>query len=199
MTDNTSSQRPVWILFREFFKIALFVIGGGYAILLVAEEIFVKKYHWLREGELTEMLTLIQAVPGLTAGNIAIYIGYRVAGFPGALAALSGVALPSLVIITLVAMGFANLPMDNRFIQGAFVGIRTAITGLMLATLLRIWRNSIRSKVQLTLFLVGLTAVLLFNTNPGWLILSGLIFGLLYCLLFCREMPAAAIEEKPAP
>lgn len=197
MTDNTSNHHPVWTLFREFFKIALFVIGGGYAILLVAEEIFVKKYHWLRDGELTEMLTLIQAVPGLTAGNIAIYIGYRVAGFPGALAALSGVALPSFVIITLVAMGFAHLPMDNRFIQGAFIGIRTAITGLMLATLLRIWRNSIRSKVQFVLFLAGLLAVLFFHTNPGWLILFGLIFGLLYCLFFCREMPAAAIEEKP--
>ncbi|NLF92475.1 MAG: chromate transporter [Oligosphaeraceae bacterium] len=199
MTGNTATQSPIWILFREFFKIALFVVGGGYAILLVAEETFGKKYRWLREGELSEMLTLIQAVPGLTAGNIAIYIGYRTAGFWGALAALTGVALPSFLVITLIALGFAHLPMQNHFIQGAFIAVRTAITGLMLATLLRVWRQAIRSRVQLAIFLGGLAAVLLFHTNPGWLILFGLVFGPLYCLLLCRDLPAAAREEKSTP
>ena len=62
------------LLFWNFFKIALFVVGGGYAIILAAEEIFVRKLRWLKDGELLEMLTVIQAIPGLTAGNAAIYV-----------------------------------------------------------------------------------------------------------------------------
>ncbi len=74
-SQNVSKARMLWLLFWEFFKIASFVVGGGFAILIVAEDVFVKKYHWLRDGELSDMLALIQTVPGLTAGNIAIYTG----------------------------------------------------------------------------------------------------------------------------
>ncbi|MGN0849555.1 MAG: chromate transporter, partial [Victivallaceae bacterium] len=102
----------LWLLFWEFFKIASFVVGGGFAILIVAEDVFVKKYHWLRDGELSDMLALIQTVPGLTAGNIAIYTGYRIAGTAGALLALTGVAMPSFIVITAIAAGFSALPLD---------------------------------------------------------------------------------------
>ena len=52
-TELTSQPRGkvLWLLFYHFFKIALFVVGGGYAILLAAEEIFVKRLHWLKDGE----------------------------------------------------------------------------------------------------------------------------------------------------
>ena len=108
-SPNVSKARMLWLLFWEFFKIASFVVGGGFAILIVAEDVFVKKYHWLRDGELSDMLALIQTVPGLTAGNIAIYTGYRIAGTAGALLALTGVAMPSFIVITAIAAGFSAL------------------------------------------------------------------------------------------
>ena len=112
-TELTSQPRGkvLWLLFYHFFKIALFVVGGGYAILLAAEEIFVKRLHWLKDGELMDMLAIIQTIPGLLAGNAAIYVGYRSAGRLGALVALTGVALPSFLVITIVAMGFSWIPM----------------------------------------------------------------------------------------
>lgn len=181
----------LWILFREFFKIALFVVGGGFAILLVAEDVFVRKYPWLREGELSDMLALIQTVPGLTAGNVAIYVGYRVAGLSGALTALTAVALPSFLVITLVAMGFALIPMESAFVRGAFLGVRTAMTGLMLVALARIWKGSVRSPVQLLIFLAGIAGVVVFHVNPGWLIAGALLAGVLYCMGICRVFPRA--------
>ncbi|MDD4818072.1 MAG: chromate transporter [Victivallaceae bacterium] len=178
--NETPYRRRLWILFREFFCIALFVVGGGFAILLVAEQVFVRKRQWLRAGELTDMLALIQTVPGLTAGNIAIYVGHRVAGFPGALLALFAVALPSFIVITLVAVGFDFLPMDNVLFRGAFIGVRTAMAGLTLVVIFQIWRGSVRNKTQLTLCVLGTLAVLFFHLNPGWLILAGLLFGVIY-------------------
>ncbi len=184
-------KHALWILFREFFKIALFVVGGGFAILLVAEDVFVRKYPWLREGELSDMLALIQTVPGLTAGNVAIYVGYRVAGLSGALTALTAVALPSFLVITLVAMGFALIPMESAFVRGAFLGVRTAMTGLMLVALARIWKGSVRSPVQLLIFLAGIAGVVVFHVNPGWLIAGALLAGVLYCMGICRVFPRA--------
>ena len=196
MPENMSKGRKLWILFYEFFKIAAFVLGGGFAILVVAEDVFSKKLHWLRDGEISDMLAIIQTVPGLTAGNIAIYVGYRIAGFLGALAALVGVALPSFVIITFVAMGFGSIPMKNRFIQGAFIGVRTAMAGLTLVALLRVWKGSIRDKLQFTLFLLGVLLIIFFHLNPGWLIGGSLIFGPFYCILLCKKMPLATEPQE---
>ena len=85
-------------LFWEFFKISLFVVGGGYAIIVVADEVFGRKLKWLKEGELLDHLPVFQMVPGLIAGNTAIYTGLKVAGRLGAVVALVAVALPSFLI-----------------------------------------------------------------------------------------------------
>ena len=163
--------------------------------MVVAEDVFAKKLHWLKEGEISDMLAIIQTVPGLTAGNIAIYVGYRIAGFPGALAALVGVALPSFLIITFIAMGFGSIPMENKIVQGAFIGVRTAMAGLTLAALLRVWRGSVRDGVQFSLFLIGVLLILIFHLNPGWLIGGSLLFGPLWCMVVCRRMPKATEDE----
>lgn len=197
MDDMEQSRgRAVWILFYEFFKIASFVVGGGFAILLVADDVFVKRHKWLRPNELNDMLAMIQTVPGLTAGNVAIYVGYRVAGFWGALAALTGVAMPSFLVITVIAMGFDYIPLGHPLVQGAFLGVRTAMTGLMLVALGRIWHGSIRSKVQLLIFALGMAGMIFFRINPGWLLAGSLLAGILYCMVICRKMPQAAEITK---
>ena len=191
-----SRKRAIWILFFVFLKIATFVVGGGFAILVVAEDVFSKRHKWLREGELSDMLAIIQTVPGLTAGNIAIYAGYRVAGFWGALAALTGVALPSFLVITIIAMGFGMIPMENPLIQGAFLGVRTAMAGLTLVALLRVWNSSVRDRMQFLLFLAGVFAIIAFHLNPGWLIGGSLVFGVVYCMGICRKLPEAADRKE---
>lgn len=195
-SPNISKARMLWLLFWEFFKIASFVVGGGFAILIVAEDVFVKKYHWLRDGELSDMLALIQTVPGLTAGNIAIYTGYRIAGTAGALLALTGVAMPSFIVITAIAAGFSALPLDHYIVQGAFTGVRTAMAGLMLVALVQLWKSSLRDPLQYAVFIAGIIAVSLFHLNPGWLIGTALILGPVWCMAILRRIPKAAEEEE---
>lgn len=130
-------------LFWELFKISLFVVGGGYAIIVVADQVFGKKLKWLREGELLEHLPIFQMVPGLIAGNTAIYVGLKMAGRLGAAVALVAVALPSFAIFLGVTCGYNFLPMGNVWLDAAFLGLRSALTGLIAATLVKGWRKSV--------------------------------------------------------
>lgn len=123
------------LLFREFFMISLLVVGGGYAIAAVANERFGKKLKWLKEGEILDNLPLISSVPGLIAGNTAIFTGLKTAGRSGAVAALLGVALPSLAVFTAVTLGFGYVPADNAPINAAFLALRSSLTAVVAATM----------------------------------------------------------------
>lgn len=141
-------------LFWEFFKISLFVVGGGYAIAAVADEVFGRKLKWLREGEILDSLPIISTVPGLVAGNTAVYTGLKVAGRLGALVSLVGVALPSYLIFSAVTLGFSSIPQGNPWIEGAFLGLRSALTGVIAGTVwktLRKGRTDWRKGVGVTL------------------------------------------------
>lgn len=132
-------------LFWEFFKIALFVVGGGYAIAAVADEVFGRKLKWLREGEILDHLPIISTVPGLVAGNTAIFVGLKVAGRLGALAALAAVAIPSYLVFMAVTLGFSRIPVDNPWVAGAFLGLRSALTGVVAGT---IWKTLRRGPID---------------------------------------------------
>ena len=132
-------------LFWEWFKIALFVVGGGYAIIVVADEVFGRKLKWIGDGELLDYLPVISSIPGLIAGNSAIYVGLKTHGRVGALAALAGVATPSIMIFLAVSAGFAFIPRDNNLIEGAFLGLRCALSGIIAGT---IWRTLFKARID---------------------------------------------------
>lgn len=132
-------------LFLEWFKIALFVVGGGYAIIVVADDVFGRRLGWLKEGELLEHLPIISSIPGLIAGNSAIYTGLKTHGRLGAIVALAGVATPSILIFLCVSMGFGAIPKGNIWIDGAFLGLRSALSGVIAGT---IWRTLFKARAD---------------------------------------------------
>ena len=119
-------------LFFEFFKISLFIIGGGYAILAVADDVFAKK-GWTEEGEIVDKLPVFQMVPGLIATHTAVYVGNKLAGGLGALVGVTAVALPAIIIFTCVSMGYDALPVGHPLLSSVFVGLRSALTGIIAA------------------------------------------------------------------
>ena len=162
-------MRKLIRLFYEMFSIALFVVGGGYAIIAVADETFSRKLKWTKEGELTDQLPLFQMIPGIMAGHAAVYVGRKAAGFVGSCVAVLGVALPSVVIFTLVSMGYDRIPLDNRWLVAAFGGLRAALTGIILAMVVRTWPKSVKG----------------WRGHLGW--------GLSLAALFVPGMPAIAV------
>ncbi len=125
-------------LFWTFFKIGLFTIGGGQAMIPMISQEVVEK-GWLTIEEVQSFIAISESTPGPFAVNIATYTGVSVlqsAGVGesilGAVCATFGVVLPSLIIITLVAMAFSNL-IKKPAVHSVFSYVRSTVTGLLVA------------------------------------------------------------------
>lgn len=168
------------MLFWGFFKIAALVVGGGYAIVPAAENEFIHRKKLLTEEELLDMMAIIQSLPGIIAGNAALYIGYRAAGVWGALSALLGVATPSTMIILLIAIFLRNIDLNIPAVQGAFAGAQAAITGLIAVTAVRMIRKTITGSFTLIMAIASAAAAIVFKVSPVWVIVAGAILGIAY-------------------
>lgn len=118
-------------LFWEFFKTGLFAVGGGMATLPFLQEIG-EKTGWYTYGDLMNMLAVSESTPGPIGINMATFVGYTVAGVPGAIVATVGEIFPSIVIILIVGMMLARF-RDSKLVDRAFYGLRPASTGLIAA------------------------------------------------------------------
>ena len=153
-------MRRILLLFWDLFSIALFVVGGGYAILSVADEVFAKR-GITKEGEIVENLPLFQMVPGIIAAHIAVFVGRRVAGLGGAVLGVFAVALPSIVIFSFVAAGYERVPVDHPLLSAAFSGLRAGLTGIVAATVLRGWKRTFVDPFAYAVMLAGLGLLVL--------------------------------------
>lgn len=180
MTELPSRRVVIWTLFWEFAKITAVVLGGGYVILSVIEGEFVRKRRWIEQADFLDMVAVAQTVPGIIACNGSVYLGYRLAGFWGALAALTGSALPPVMAIMLLATGVAMLPADNRWINGAFVGVNAAIVGMIFATAWRLGKKVIAGWFEVAMALAITIGMVVFRINPGILMLATIPCGMLY-------------------
>ena len=163
-------------LFWEFFRLSLFVVGGGYAIIAVADEVFARR-GWTREGELIDRLPVFQMIPGLIATHTAVYVGRKVAGRAGAAAGVAAVALPSVVIFTIVSAGYRALPLDNPYLVAAFSGLRAALTGIIASTIVRGWRRSLPDAFAYSLMAAALASLWLGVAVP-WVLTGAMAAGL---------------------
>lgn len=90
-------------LFISFLQIGMFSFGGGYAAMPLIQGQVVNGHQWLTMAEFTDLITISQMTPGPIAVNSATFVGTKIAGVPGALAATFGCILPSCIIVTLIA------------------------------------------------------------------------------------------------
>ena len=86
-------------MFNVFFKIGLFTIGGGLAMIPLIRDEFVERQGWIDDKDITDVLAIAQSLPGVIAVNSATFLGYRLAGIAGALVCTLAVILPSFIII----------------------------------------------------------------------------------------------------
>lgn len=118
-------------LFWEFFKTGLFAVGGGMATLPFLYDIS-DRTHWFTHAQLADMVAVSESTPGPIGVNMATYVGYLSGGLPGAVVATIGLVTPSILVILAVA-AFLGAFRNNRYVNGAFYGLRPASTALILA------------------------------------------------------------------
>lgn len=132
MKHNTPAQeaKSLGTLFFTFFKIGLFTFGGGYAMIALLEEEFIQRRKWLDKDEFLDMAAIAESTPGPVAINSATYLGYKLAGVPGAATATVAVCLPSFLIIYAISL-FLEQFTQLTVIANAFKGIQVCVIYLI--------------------------------------------------------------------
>ncbi len=113
-----------------FFRIGLFTLGGGYAMVQLIEREVVERRRWLSAEEVPNVVAVGLSLPGVVAINMSVYIGYRLRGWQGAVACALGTALPSLLIILAIAIWLPNIK-DSALVERIFSGLRPAVVALI--------------------------------------------------------------------
>ena len=165
-------------LFWAFCRIGGLTFGGGYAMLPMLQAEVVDKYKWATEEELLDYYAVGQATPGIIAVNTATFIGYKNKGIIGALFATAGVVFPSLVIIMIIAGLIKNFS-DIQVVQNAFSGVRIVVCVLILNAVIKLWKNSVKGKLGIIIFILSFVAAALLKISPIYIVIISAIVGLL--------------------
>ncbi len=167
-------------IFKTFFKIGVFTFGGGYAMIpLIGAEV-IDRRGWIAEKDFLELLTLAQSAPGPIALNTAVFVGYKMQRYAGALAAVMGVVVPSFTIILIIAMFFSDI-RDNQWVDAAFRGMRPAVVALIVAPVIGLARGMHAALIAVA------AAVWYWGFSPVWLLLAGAAAGALWVALRGKE------------
>lgn len=152
-------------LFLAFAKIGVMTFGGGYAMLPMLERELIDNRGWTTNEELMDYFAVAQCTPGVIAVNTATFIGYKLYGNLGGIAATLGVVFPSLVIITTIAgvlTNFADIPA----VKHAFAGVRVCVCVLIFNAVVKLWKGAIKDKAALVLFVVIFLLSVFLDVSP---------------------------------
>lgn len=169
-------------LFFIFLRIGLFTFGGGYAMIPAIESEIVDKRQWMNRKDFIDLLAMAQTCPGAMAVNISVFVGYKLRKLPGAIVTTLGVALPSFLIILLVAMFFHKF-QDNEVVKSIFNGIRPAVVALIAAPVFSMARTARIGWTNIWIPVVCALFICLLGVNPIYVLVAAGMCGYLYGLL----------------
>lgn len=171
-------MKKLFELFFIFFKMGSFTFGGGYAMLPIIQEEIVKKRKWATDEEVLDYYAIGQSTPGIIAVNTATFIGYNLKGVFGAFFATMGIVSPSLVIISIIAAFFKNF-QDYAIVQHALAGVRIVVAALILNTVIKMFKDSVKDYLTLALFSLSFIILVFFDLSPIILIILSTIIAII--------------------
>ena len=170
------------MLFKFFItcnKIGAFTLGGGYAMIPIMEREFVDNNHWMDRQEFMDIMVVAQTTPGIFSIDMASHIGYKLKGVWGGIVGAMGIALPSIVVITMIAMFFQNFK-DNIYVNKFFCGVRPAVVALIAAPCFKMARTVDITWSSCWIPVTSCLLIWLLGISPIWIILAAGIGGFLW-------------------
>lgn len=164
-------------IFWSFFKIGPVTFGGGYAMIPLIEREVVDKRKWVKNKDIADIFAISESIPGAIAINSASFVGFRIAGIPGALAALTGVLLPTFAIVIGLCIVFLQV-QHNPKIEAAFRGIRATTVALIVYAGIKIGKTAVLDKTTLFVVMGTVVAMLFGHMNPIVIIVAGAVLGI---------------------
>lgn len=189
-TDTGREKLSFKLLVRlcaVFFKIGLCTFGGGLAMLpMLTEELSVKR-QWVSRDELIDYFAIGQCTPGIIAVNVATFVGYKKQSVIGAVCATLGMIIPSILVITVLALFFSNFA-DAPSVKKAFSGINIAVAALLTKVVVTFIKKAVHNVFHALITAAAFTAVVFFRVHTVWIITAGLVTGLSVYLYELRKM-----------
>ena len=145
-------------------------------IPIIQAEVITRK-GWIKEQEFLDLLTLAQSAPGPISLNTAVFVGYKMYGYRGALSSLLGVVLPSFTILLMVAIFFSQI-RENPIVDAAFRGMQPIVVAIMLAPILGFTKGMHWSMIAVAAAIT--LAIWHFGFSPIYLLIAGAAVGLLW-------------------
>ncbi len=181
-----AGKARLWHIFRTMFKVGALTFGGGYAMVPLFRSEYVDKNRWITDEDMLDMIALSQSVPGAIAINCSILVGYRLKKLPGALVAVAGSVLPSLIVLTAVTFLY-EIVRDNVYVAGALRGIRAAVVALLVSAFLGFMKPFYKDMLSVAAFAAAFLLSLILDISSIYLILGGVVFGLTLGTLRIRK------------
>ncbi|NLM05065.1 MAG: chromate transporter [Clostridiales bacterium] len=181
---------PIYIkLFFSFFQIGLFSIGGGYAAMPLIQDQVVRLNSWLTMTEFADIITIAEMTPGPIAINASTFVGMRVAGFTGAVAATIGCVTPSCIIVLSLAYFYYKYK-NLTLIQSILNNIKPAIVAMIGSAglsilLLTLYDTDVVSYslkninlIATIMFVINIFVIRLFKIDPIYVMIASGIVGI---------------------
>jgi len=164
-------------LFMTFAGMSLFLFGGGYVFIPLIQHTVVEANGWLTQQEFVDAIAMSQIMPGPIVLST-VFIGYKVAGFFGAVVATMGIFLPP-GILMIAGTHALNRIKQSAVIKAALRGIRPAIIGMIISAVISVGMTAQHHWVSLLIFAAALLAQLKFKLDVVWVIPAAGLAGLL--------------------
>lgn len=181
-TENKNNKINLFDIFYVFLKIGIVLVGGGYVILPLLNSEIVEKKRWMSYDDILDKYCLSQCIPGIIVANTALFVGYKLRGFLGAIAAIVGVTISAFITIISIA-NILSIIFNNIIINNIFDYINLSVIVLILITLKDMFPKCIVDKTTFFLFVFCLYLILILKITPFVIIFISIFLGFIVSLI----------------
>lgn len=193
---NSKYKNKLKDLFLTSLKLGAFTFGGGYAMFPLLQREYSQNKGYFTDEEMLDMLAVAQSLPGMLSINACIIIGYRLCSVPGAIAAVIGVSLPSLIVMSIISFFYVQFS-SNEYVVAALKGVRVAVIGLLIQAVINLGKQGVKGIFGWVLAVTAFLFSMFSNLHLIFIILAGGLVGILYTyILQTTQDPLEQIESE---
>lgn len=166
-------------IYLVMFRIGAVTYGGGWSIMTQMQEEFSDRRGWISKEELFDYMAAAKSLPGIMVINLSVLFGYRVHGIAGAAAAVSGLASPAFITISLLTCFYAAL-IGNIWTMRIMTGVRCAVVSILLISAIRMKEKALNGSTAYVLMIISFLLCILTGLNKFLMMAAAALFGILF-------------------
>lgn len=169
-------SKNLWDLFIAFTRASNLGFGGGPAVVPLIQAEAVDRYKWMNNDEYADALAIGNALPGPIATKMAAYVGYRVAGWLGALSALIGTVLPTVLVVVFLGSLIMTYS-DSPELKAMLLAVRPVVVVLIAYTAYEMGKKAFPQTSTWIIAIVTVGVLALSSIHPAFIIIASMILG----------------------